>query len=344
MNTERSTIIRHAMVILTVAAASLALSELHAEQPLPSWRDSAAKTAIIDFVTRVTDEKSPDFVAPADRIAAFDNDGTLWCEQPMYAQLAFMVDRVKALAPDHPEWKETEPFKSLLAGDVRGAAAAGQEGLLELVAATHAGMTAEQFDAIALEWVKTAQHPKFKRPYIECVYQPQLELLQYLRDHGFKTYIVSGGGIDLMRPWTQEVYGIPPEQVVGSSIESKYQVRDGVPVIVKVAELDFYDDKEAKPVGIRKFIGRRPIIAVGNSDGDYQMLEYVTAAKGPSLGVLIHHTDADREYAYDRDSPIGRLAKGLDEANDRGWVLVDMKNDWSQVFPPAANMAKEAND
>jgi phosphoserine phosphatase len=340
MNLARSTLIRHAMAVLTMAAAWLALPELHAEQPLPSWRDSAAKTAIIDFVTRVIDEKLPDFVAPADRIVTFDNDGTLWCEQPMYFQLAFALDRIRALAPQHPEWKETEPFKSVLAGDMKGVAASGNDGLLKLIAATHAGVTADEFDAVALDWVQHAQHPKFKRPYVECVYQPQLELLQYLRDNGFQTYIVSGGGVDFMRPWVEQVYGIPPQQVVGSSIKSKYEVRDGKPTIVKLPEVNFIDDKAGKPVGIRQYIGRKPIMAVGNSDGDFEMLEYVTAGDGPSLGVLVHHTDADREYAYDRDSPFGRLAKGLDEAKERGWVLVDMKNDWSQIFPPAANAAK----
>jgi phosphoglycolate phosphatase-like HAD superfamily hydrolase len=287
----------------------------------------------MSFVETVTQEGSPDFVRPEDRIAVFDNDGTLWTEQPMYTQLAFIIDRVKAMAPDHPEWKDKEPFKSLLAGDAKGVAASGQKGLLELFAATHAGMTTEVFEATVTDWLKTTKHPKFNRSYLECVYQPQIELLQYLRDNGFQTLIVSGGGIDFMRPWTQAVYGIPPHQVVGSSGKTKYEVRDGKAVIVKLPEIDFIDDKAGKPVAIHKFIGKRPILAFGNSDGDFEMLEYVTTGNGPRLGLILHHDDAEREAAYDRESHFGKLARGLDEAQARGWVLVSMKSDWAVVFP-----------
>lgn len=300
---------------------------------LPSWNDTPTKAAVMSFVEKVTQEGSPDFVRPEDRIAVFDNDGTLWTEQPMYTQLAFIIDRVKAMAPDHPEWKDKEPFKSLLAGDAKGVAASGQKGLLELFAATHAGMTTEAFETTVTDWLKTTKHPKFNRSYLECVYQPQIELLQYLRDNGFQTFIVSGGGIDFMRPWTQAVYGIPPDQVVGSSGKTKYEVRDGKAVIVKLPEIDFIDDKAGKPVAIHKFIGKRPILAFGNSDGDFEMLEYVTTGNGPRLGLILHHDDAKREVAYDRESHVGRLARGLDEAQARGWVVVSMKSDWAAVFP-----------
>jgi hypothetical protein len=319
--------------LLACLASIFCLMATASAQALPSWNDTPTKAAIMSFVEKVTQDGSPDFVMPADRVAVFDNDGTLWSEQPMYTQLAFIIDRVKAMAPDHPEWKAKEPFKSLLAGDAKGVAASGQKGLLELVAATHAGMTTEAFEATVTDWLKAARHPKFNRPYLECVYQPQIELLQYLRDHGFKTFIVSGGGIDFMRPWTHEVYGIPPDQVVGSSIKAKYEVRDGEPVIVKLPEIDFIDDKAGKPVGIHKFIGKRPILAFGNSDGDFEMLEYVTTGSGARLGLILHHDDAEREAAYDRESHVGKLTRGLDEAQARGWVLVSMKSDWAIVFP-----------
>jgi hypothetical protein len=261
------------------------------------------------------------------------NDGTLWCEQPMYTQLTFIIDRVKAMAPDHPEWQDKEPFKSLLAGDAKGVAASGDKGLLELIAATHAGMTTEVFEATVTDWLKTAKHPQFNRSYLSCVYQPQIELLQYLRDNGFQTFIVSSGGIDFMRPWTQAVYGIPPDQVIGSSIKAKYEVCDGEPVIVKLPAIDFIDDKAGKPVAIHKFIGKRPILAFGNSDGDFEMLEYVTTGSGPRFGLILHHDDGEREVAYDRDSHVGKLVRGLDETQARGWVLVSMKSDWTIVFP-----------
>lgn len=321
-------LIRLAGLALVVFVASAGRAE-----PLASWSDGPAKAAILSFVERVTEQGSPDFVKPAARIAVFDNDGTLWTEQPMYVQLAFALDRVRALAPEHPEWKEKEPFASLLAGDLKGVAASGEKGVLELVAATHAGMTAGEFEAVVTGWLGSARHPKLQRSYLECVYQPQLELLAFLRGRGFRTFIVSGGGIDFMRPWTQEVYGIPPDQVIGSSLEAKYEVRNGKPEIVKLPEIDFFDDGAGKPVGIHQFIGARPILAFGNSDGDFEMLEYVTAGSGPRLGLLLHHDDAEREVAYDRESHVGRLARGLDEAARRGWVVVSMKSDWSTVFP-----------
>ena len=268
-----------------------------------------------------------------DRIAVFDNDGTLWSEQPMYFQAFFIFDRIKQLAPQHPEWKTKEPFASVLKGDVKSTLAGGEHALLELAMATHAGMTTEEFEKIVRDWITTAKHPKTGRLYTEMVYQPMLELLAYLRANGFKTFIVSGGGIEFMRPWTERVYGIPPEQVIGSSIKTKYEIRDGKPVLVRLPELNFIDDKAGKPVGINQHIGRRPIMAFGNSDGDFQMLEWTTSGPGPRFGLLVHHDDADREWAYDRQSSIGRLDRGLDEAADRGWTVVDMKKDWSNVYP-----------
>jgi phosphoglycolate phosphatase-like HAD superfamily hydrolase len=301
--------------------------------PLPSWADGAARDAIVDFVARVTNPANPDFVVEEERIATFDNDGTLWSEKPVYFQLLFAVDRVRALAGEHPEWKDKQPFKGVLEGDLEAVAATGEHGLLELVMASHAGMTTAEFEEIVKDWLVTARHPELDRPYTELVYQPMLELLDYLRFNGFKTFITSGGGIEFMRPWVEQVYGIPPEQVVGSSIKVEYEVRDGEPVLARLPEVDFIDDNVGKPVGIHKFIGRRPIAAFGNSDGDFQMLEWTTAGEGARLGVLIHHTDAEREWAYDRDSHVGKLARGLDEAAQRGWVVVDMKQDWSAIYP-----------
>jgi hypothetical protein len=301
--------------------------------PLPSWNDGNAKLSIIAFVAKVTKEGSPDYVPPAERIATFDNDGTLWAEQPMYFQLIFALDRVKALAPQHPEWKDNEPFASLLKGDVKTALAGGEHSILEIVMATHAGMTTEEFDKDVKNWLATAKHPTTKRPYTEMVYQPMLEVLAYLRANGFKTFIVSGGGIEFMRPWTEKVYGIPPEQVVGSSIKTKFEMRDGKPVLVRFPELNFLDDKGDKPVGIQQYIGRRPIAAFGNSDGDLQMLQWTTAGQGPRFALYVHHTDAKREWAYDRESSIGRLDKGLDEAQAKGWTVVDMKQDWKVIYP-----------
>ena len=305
-----------------------------AADPLPSWNDGATKKAIVTFVEKVTKKGSPDFVPEAERIATFDNDGCLWAEQPMYFQLLFALDRVKALAPQHPEWKDKEPFASLLKGDVKGALAGGEPALVQIVAATHAGMTTEEFNKIVKDWIATARHPVTKRPYTEMVYQPMLELLAYLRANGFKTFIVSGGGIEFMRPWTDKVYGIPPEQVVGSSGKTKFELRDGKPVLMKLPEVNFIDDKTGKPVGINDHIGRRPIAAFGNSDGDLQMLQWTAAGGGARFCLYVHHTDAEREWAYDRTSHIGKLDKGLDEATARGWTVVDMKNDWKSIFPP----------
>ncbi|NEU09618.1 haloacid dehalogenase-like hydrolase [Flavihumibacter sp. R14] len=301
--------------------------------PLPSWNDGQAKKAITGFVKAITTERSPGYVDVKDRIAVFDNDGTLWAEQPLYFQFLFAIDRVKAMAPQHPEWKDKEPFKSILAGDVKKALAGGEKGLMELMMVTHAGMTTEEFSKIVKDWVSTAKHPRFKKPYTACVYQPMLELLDYLRANGFKTFIVSGGGIEFMRPWAEEVYGIPPQQVVGSSIKTKFEERNGQPVLVRLPEVNFVDDKEGKPVGIQQHIGKRPIAAFGNSDGDFQMLEWTTSGKPPRFGLIVHHDDSVREWAYDRNSHIGRLERGLDEASKRKWIIVSMKNDWKTIFP-----------
>jgi hypothetical protein len=303
-----------------------------ATDPLPSWNEGKTKKEIISFINNVSDENNPDYVKPSERIAVFDNDGTLWAEQPMYFQLLFALDRVKVLAPQHPEWKDKEPFASLLKGDVKGALAGGEHAILEIVMATHAGNTTEQFEKIVKDWISTAKHPTTKRPYTEMVYQPMLELLAYLRANDFKTFIVSGGGIEFMRPWTEEVYGVPPEQVIGSSIKTKFEMQDGKPVLVRLPELNFLDDKEGKPVGINQHIGRRPIAAFGNSDGDLQMLQWTAAGPGKSLCMYVHHTDAEREWAYDRESSIGRLDKGLDEAKKHGWSMADMKRDWKYIF------------
>ena len=318
-------------LLLSMIAVLLATTALAAD-PLPSWNDTAPRQAIIQFVEKVTRESSADFVPQAERIATFDNDGTLWAEQPMYFQLFFALDRVKALAPRHPEWKTKEPFASLLKGDVKAALAGGEAAIAQIVTATHAGMTTEEFNQIVTDWIATAKHPVTKRPFTEMVYQPMLELLDYLRANGFKTFIVSGGGIEFMRPWAEQVYGIPPEQVVGSSIQTKFRMVDGKPELVRLPKLNFVDDKEGKPVGIQSHIGRRPVAAFGNSDGDLQMLQYTAAGSGPRFCLYIHHTDAAREWAYDRKSHIGQLDKGLDEAAAKGWTVVDMKNDWNRVF------------
>lgn len=322
--------------IVTIAVAVSQTCAQAQRDPLPSWNDTAPKKTIISFVEKVTKEGAADFVPVDERIATFDNDGTLWVEQPMYTQLAFVIDRMRQLAPQHPEWKTTQPFKGVREGDMKAVAATGEKGLIELMAATHAGMSVEQFHKIVLDWLSTAQHPKFKRPYTECVYQPMLELLAFLRANGFKTYIVSGGGVEFMRPWTEKVYGIPPEQVVGSSIKTKFEIgADGKPVLMRLPEINFIDDKDGKPVGIAQYIGRRPIAAFGNSDGDLQMLQYTAGGDGARLMLLVHHTDSEREYAYDRKSAFGQLDKALDEANEKGWTVVDMKTDWKVIFPPA---------
>lgn len=318
-------------VMAMVLPVGAALAE--PTDPLPSWNDGPTKEAIVGFVQKVTEEGGADYVPPADRVATFDNDGTLWLEQPIYTQLAFALDRVKELAPEHPEWKDTQPFKAVLDNDMKTLAASGEKGLVQLIAATHAGMSPEEFQQIVGDWLEKAKDKRFDRPYTELVYQPMLELLSYMRDNGFTTYIVSGGGIEFLRNFSEPVYGIPPAQVVGSSIETKYEVVDGKPTLMRLPEVHFVDDKEGKPVGINEYIGQRPIAAFGNSDGDYQMLDWTTAGDGARLGVIIHHTDAEREYAYDRESTFGRLDKALDDAPAKGWVVVDMKNDWGQIFP-----------
>ncbi|WP_044302824.1 HAD family hydrolase [Rhodopirellula sallentina] len=322
-----------AFLVASVAAMLTSSSIAVADDPLPSWNETATKQSIVAFVERVTRPGSPDFVPADERVATFDNDGTLWSEQPYYFQLAFALDRVKAMAPDHPEWKTKQPFQGVLEGDMKAVMAGGKKSLIEIVAATHAGMTADEFEQIVTEWISTAEHPQTGRLYQEMVYQPMLELLAYLRANDFKTFIVSGGGIEFMRPWTEATYGIPPEQVVGSSIQSRYEVRDGKPVIVRLPEIDFIDDKEGKPVGIHSHIGRRPIFAAGNSDGDWAMLQYTTIGRSPSFGLIVHHTDADREWAYGRESHIGQLDKALDDAEQKGWTVVDMKQDWKVIYP-----------
>lgn len=328
----------------TGALALLASLTCLAQDPLPSWNESPAKKAILDFVARTTQMGSLDFVPAAERIATFDNDGTLWVEQPVYTQFAFALDRVKALAPKHPEWRNQEPFQSILAGDMKAFEATGEKGPTEVMMATHAGMTTAEFEKIVRDWLATARHPRFHRLYTECVYQPMLELLAYLRGNGFRTYIVSGGGVEFIRPWAERVYGIPPEQVIGSSIKTRYEFRNGEPVLMRLPEVNFIDDKDGKPVGINEAIGRRPIAAFGNSDGDQQMLEWTAAGRGARLMLLVHHTDGIREYDYDRKSSVGRLDTALDEAIAKGWIVVDMKRDWKTVFPPAhANGANYAS-
>jgi phosphoserine phosphatase len=307
-------------------------SAVSAADPLASWNETGNKEAVIAFIEKVTKEGSPGFVSPSERIAVFDNDGTLWAEQPIYFQLAFAIDRVKAMAPDHPEWSDKEPFASMLKGDIKGALAGGEHAIAEIVMASHAGMTSDEFAAIAKNWIATAKHPKTGRLYKDMVYQPMLELLAYLRANGFKTFIVSGGGIEFMRPWTEATYGIPPEQVVGSSIKTKFEMRDGRPVLVRLPEINFIDDKAGKPVGIQMHIGRRPIAAFGNSDGDLEMLQWSCLADGTRFCLIVHHTDADREWAYDRQSHVGKLDKALDEAAKNGWTVVDMKKDWRRIF------------
>lgn len=305
-----------------------------ASEPLPSWHEGPSKQAVLSFVEKTTTEGSVDFVPNSERIAVFDNDGTLWSEQPIYVQIAFIIDRIKTLASQHPEWQTTQPFQAVLEGDINTLLASGQEkNLFQLIAATHAGMSTDAFRETVQAWLKTARHPKTGRLYTEMVYQPMLELLALLESRGYKNYIVSGGGIDFMRPWTEKVYNIPPERVIGSSIKSKFEIVNGEPQIIGLPEIQFIDDKENKPIAIQERIGRRPVIAVGNSDGDLAMLLWTTAGKGPRLGILIHHTDDIREVAYDRNSSIGRLNKALDQAPLKGWTVVDMKHEWRNIFP-----------
>jgi phosphoglycolate phosphatase-like HAD superfamily hydrolase len=309
-------------------------AQSEASDPLPSWNEGPVKKSIIDFVTRVTKEGAPDYVKPELRIATIDNDGTLWVEQPMYTQLAFALDRVKVLAPQHPEWKTMQPFKAVLDGDADALAASGEKGMVEIIAATHSGMSTDDFLKIVGDWLATAKHPRFKRLYTELVYQPMLELLAYLRANQFKTFIVSGGGQEFMRVFAEKTYDVPPEQVVGSGSATQFQTWDEAPVLMRLPKVDFIDDGPGKPVGINRFIGRHPIFAFGNSDGDKEMLEWTAARPGLSFMGLVHHTDAVREYAYDRQSKFGKLDKALDEANAKGWAVVDMKNDWKTIFPP----------
>jgi haloacid dehalogenase-like hydrolase len=302
--------------------------------PLPSWNDGAVKKSITDFVGRVTAAGGPDFVPVAQRIATFDNDGTLWIEKPIYVQVVFAIDRVRAIAPQHPEWRSEQPFKAAIDNDMAALAAFGSKGLLDIVAASQAGLTPEEYDKTVLAWLAVARHPRFNRPYTELVYQPMLELLTYLRASGFKTFIVSGGGADFMRAWTEKIYGIPPEHVVGSTGGLKFEMSsDGRPALINLPDIEFIDDGPGKPVGIERFIGRRPTFAFGNSDGDLQMLQWTTAGAGARFAGLVHHTDAEREYAYDRDSNVGRLDKALDEGEAKGWTIVDMKRDWNRIFP-----------
>jgi haloacid dehalogenase-like hydrolase len=324
-----------AMLSVLFASPRSTTAQAQAQRdPLPSWNDGATKAAIVDFVGRVTTQNGPYFVPPAERIATFDNDGTLWIEQPMYVQLAFVLDRVKTMAPMHPEWKDKQPFAAVLGGDLKAVADSGEKGVAELVAVTHAGMTTAEFEKIVSDWLATSRDRRFQRPYTELVYQPMLELLAYLRANDFKTFIVSGGGIEFMRPWTDRIYGVPPEQVVGSSIKTRYEMRDSTPVLFRLPELNFIDDKAGKPIGINEHIGRRPIAAFGNSDGDLEMLQWTTLGTGGArFGLIVHHTDAEREYAYDRHSHFGKLDVALDAAAVNRWTVVDMKNDWKRIFP-----------
>jgi hypothetical protein len=310
----------------------LAATTAHAADVLPSWNDGKAKQAIIAFVEKVTKEGSADFVAPADRIATFDNDGTLWAEHPLYFQFLFAIDRVKVMATQHPEWATTEPFASLLKGDLKGALAGGEHALVSLVIATHANMTNEEFDKVVKDWITTAKHPTTGHLYTEMAYRPMLELLTYLRANSFKTFIVSGGGVEFMRAFAEKVYGVPPEQVIGSTGKQSFEMRDGKAVLVKLPAVDFVDDGVGKPIAIQKTIGKRPIAAFGNSDGDLPMLQWTCDGAGARFCLYVRHTDEVREWAYDRASSIGRLDKGLDEAAARGWTVVDMKADWKQVF------------
>jgi phosphoserine phosphatase len=317
------------VAIFVVCICSVA----NASDPLTSWNDGPAKSAIVEFVQAVTNEKGKDYVEPAERIAVFDHDGTLWVEYPMYTQVLFAFERAKELAPQHPEWKTKQPFKALLAGDMKTVGASGMKGLMEILMVTHSGMTAAEFEKLASDWLATKQHPKLNRLYSESYYQPQVELLEYLRANGFKTFIVSGGGIQFMRPVSEKNYGIPPENVVGSSVVSEFKMKDGKPVLVRQPKIDFVNDKAGKPVGIYEHIGRRPLLAFGNSDSDIQMIEYTMAGEGRRMGLFVHHTDDKREFAYDRKSHVGTLDKALDQAAGKGWIIVDMKKDWGAVFP-----------
>lgn len=334
MNPKRTFLIVVSLVFLLTFCCIAAVENAH---PLPSWNDGSTKQSIIEFVETVTTEGSPDYVAPAQRIAVFDNDGTLWAEQPLYFEGFFTVDRVKTLAPGHPEWKEEEPFASLLTGNAREVLAGDVQSMQEILIATHSGMSTEEFEKLVNRWISTAKHPVTNRPFTQMVYQPMLELMAYLRASGFKTFIVSGGGSEFMRPWAEDVYGIPPEQVVGTTVKTKYEMCNNKPVLMRLPEFDFIDVNEGKPIGIQKFIGRVPLVAFGNSDGDLQMLQWTDAGPGKRLSAVIHHTDAEREWAYDDQSPIGHLEETLKTANAKGWTVVDMKRDWKFIFHKEEN-------
>jgi phosphoserine phosphatase len=324
---------KRAFLSLMASLVCLPFGACASSRDLPSWNDGPVRDSIVSFVNDAHTPDSPGHIPAPERIAVFDNDGCLWAEQPAYFQLFFAMDRVRALAPRHPEWRTQQPFRAVLENDMAALAASGEHGAAQLIMATHAGLTTDEFAAVVRDWINTARHPTTGRPYTEMVYQPMLELLAYMREHGFKTFIVSGGGIEFMRVFAEKVYGIPPEQVIGSSIKAEFVTTDAGPVIRRLPEIDFIDDKAGKPLAINRHIGRRPAAAFGNSDGDLQMLQWTTAGVGPRLGVLIHHTDADREWAYDRDSHIGRLDRAWDEATARGWLIVDMQRDWIRIFP-----------
>ncbi len=325
--------LKSVILILSLFLIASCANQIKKSDPLPSWNEGTAKSEIINFVNTVTKKDDPMFVEKEQRIATFDNDGTLWVEYPMYTQFIFAFDRIKKLAPKHLEWKTNQPFKAVLENDMKTVRATGMKGVMKIIMATHSGMTADEFEKTVSNWLSTNKQSKFKRLYTECVYQPQLELLAYLRSNGFKTFIVSGGGIQFMRPMTEKVYGIPPEQVVGSSVVTEFQIKDGKTALIRMPKIDFINDKAGKPVGIYEHIGRRPILAFGNSDNDMQMIQYTMAGEGLRLGLFVHHTDADREYAYDRKSHVGKLDKVLDIAADNGWIIVDMKKDWKTIFP-----------
>jgi len=321
------------IVITAIISCSPKKQDKIVQDPLHSWNDGETKSSIINFVKDVTDENSENYVDVSDRIAVFDNDGTLWSEKPAYFQLFFAIDRVKLLAPEHPEWENEQPFKSILEGDLKTFASFGEHGILEVAMATHAGNTTEEYEAIVKYWLASAKHPRFNKPYTDLVYQPMLELIKYLQENDFKTFIVSGGGIEFMRPWVEDVYGIPRDQVVGSSIKTEFLIENEEPVIRRLPEIDFIDDKAGKPVGINKFIGRKPIFCSGNSDGDLQMMQWTASGDGKRFMIYLHHTDSVREWAYDRNSSVGRLDKGLDAARENGWTVINMKDDWKAVYP-----------
>lgn len=323
------------LLFLTLAPLPVAAGENATPDPLPSWHAGARKKAIVDFVERVTNPNSPAFVPAPERIAVFDNDGTLWTEQPIYPQYVFVLERLRALAPRFPGWAGQQPFKAALAGDLAGLAGQGPEALQRLMIATHSGMTTDQFDAAVRAWLEHARHRRFGRRYTELVYQPMRELLAYLQHHDFKNWIVSGGGADFLRVWAEPVYGIPPERVIGSTLKVKFEIADGKPLLIRLPEIDFVNDRAGKPVGIYRQIGRRPLMAFGNSDGDLPMLQWTMGGSGPRFAALIHHTDSAREYAYDRQSSVGRLDRALDEAERHGWVIVSMRDDWARLFPNA---------